>query len=213
MRNMPVRLGLVALLMAVPAARAAAEPPRPVHLLQVEGLPPDARSRDEFLGAFRAAFAQPVLAIVDASGRRDSTAHGFVLADSDGPSSWQLQVVIGAPPLLRDVVRDRKGRLLSQKPNGRRASRGLTLVVAALSPEAVAAGARPVPERLGLVLPEPGADAARIEVSRGVEFAWDQAGLAAGRVALEVLVRAAGEGPEGEWTADIAPVLRRPSPR
>lgn len=212
---MPRSLGwpglLIALTLASPAI-AAAPPVRSVRLAPIEGLPPDAPSRNEFLANLRAAFESRSLAIVE-NGERASIEHGFALEDSARGRVWELQIVVGAPPLLRDVVRDRKGRLVSQKPNGRRASRGLTLVIAALSPEALAAGARPMPQRIGLVLPDLEGSAAAHAVTRGVDYRWDQAGLAVGRVALEALLHAAGDGPEGDWAADLAPVVRLPSPR
>ena len=205
-------LGLLATLALAPPASAAPPSVRLVRLVPIEGLPPDAPSRNEFLASLRSAFDRTSLALIE-NGKSASIEHGFALDDSARGRVWELQIVVGAPPLLRDVVRDRKGRLISQRPNGRRASRGLTLVIAALSPEALEAGARPMPQRIGLVLPDLEGSAASHAVTRGVDYRWDQAGLAVGRVALESLVHAAGEGPEGDWVADLAPVVRLPSPR
>ena len=208
--------GLLVVLTALAAgaapARAEDAAPRPVWMTPIEGLPPDARSREAFLGALRAAFAERMLPTL-ANGVSGAVPHGFVLADSGTAGSWRLQIVIGAPPLLRETVRARNGRTLSHKPTGLRASRGLTLVVAALSPEAAEAGARPVPERVGLALPEAVGDRAQLEVTRGVEYRWDLAGVAVGRVALETLMRAAGDADEGDWAADLAPVRRVASNR
>lgn len=203
---------ILGLACVVPAGTSAAHPPRLVRLDPIEGLPPDRRSREEFLAGVQAAFAQATLPTLQA-GTPGDLAHDFELADTTAQDAWELHVVIGAPPLLRDIVRDKKGRLVSQKPNGRRASRGLTVVLTVRSPEAVEAGARPTPERIGLVLPEADASGAPRERSRGVEYRWDQAGLATGRVALEALVRAAGDAPDADWAADLQPVRRMPSPR
>lgn len=205
-------LGLIVALALASPAIAAPPSSRSVRLAPIEGLPPDAPSRNEFLANLRSAFESRSLTII-VNGELAPLEHDFALEDSARGLVWDLQIVVGAPPLLRDVVRDRKGRLVSQKPNGRRASRGLTLVIAALSPEAVEAGARPMPQRIGLVLPDLEGSAASQAVTRGVDYRWDQAGLAVGRVALEALLHAAGEGPEGEWVADLAPVMRLPSPR
>lgn len=205
-------LGLLVTLAFATPAGAARHSVRSVRLAPIEGLPPDAPSRNEFLSSLHSAFESHSLPVI-ANGEHVSLEHGFSLEDTARGLVWELQIVVGAPPLLRDVVRDKKGRLLSQKPNGRRASRGLTLVIAALSPEAVEAGARPMPQRIGLVLPDLEGSAASQAVMRGVDYRWDQAGLAVGRVALEALLHAAGEGPEGEWVADLAPVVRLPSPR
>lgn len=201
-------LGLAALASPAPAAESL----RPVRLASLEGMPPDMRSREAFLDGFRAAFEQPTLpTLID--GAAGVFEHGFALVDSSSARTWELHIVVGAPPLLRDVVRDKKGKLVSQKPNGRRASRGLTLVLTALSPVAIESGERPGPERIGLVLPEAEGFAAQRAVTRGVEYRWDQAGLASGRVAIEALLRVAGDAPATAWTADVQPARRVVSTR
>ncbi len=211
MRSVVVLIGFLASIALGAPTEAAERPIRQVKLASIEGLPPDLPSRRAFLEGFRSAFAERELKTVSERGP-GSLAHGFVLRDSVREPHWELQVVIGAPPLLRDIVRDKKGKLISQKPNGRRASRGMTLVLTALSPEAIEAGARPVPERIGLVLPESAGTEAQQVNTRGVEYRWDLAGIAVGRYAIEALLRVA-EGAEAEWRADLSPVLRLPSPR
>jgi len=208
MRRLAIGGALLLGLMAGDASASA----RPVRIAALEGLPPDVRSREEFMSGLHAAFAQSTLPTLQAGELVERT-HDFVLADSASSPTWELHLVIGAPPLLRDIVRDKKGKLVSQKPNGRRASRGLTLVLTTRSPVAVAEGERPAAERIGLVLPEPEGHAAQAAVTRGVEYRWDQAGLATGRVALEALLRAAGEASTVEWSADLQPVRRVASPR
>jgi hypothetical protein len=129
--------------------------------------------------------------------------HFRLLEGAPAPDAWNAQIVLGLPPMLRQEVRDERGRVVRTVPIPRRASRGLTVVLAMVSPEAAAEGARPIPERLAMVMPpEPGGD-----TRKGHAFRWEQVGTAVGRLLVGGLHARAGLL-TGSERVSIAPVQR-----
>jgi hypothetical protein len=95
----------------------------------------------------------------------------------------------------------------------RRASRGMTLAVIALSPEAIAAGARAMPEHLAFsFLPADAPAGAGAAGATGYLFPWREAGRASALLALELLHTRSGDLPDGA-RCDIAPAQRASSLR
>ena len=169
-----------------------------MQLVSLEGLPSDAASREEFTQAFRMTFAEDEFRIAVAA-----PGNGFTVGDPftnrfrllEGAASedaWALQVVLGAPPVVVPArPKPKAGQPVKRRNAGTlgRATRGLTVVLLVQSPEAVKAGARPIPLRLGLTFPDTSATdhvGARVG-GGGYDFPWEQAGHSAAILALEVL--------------------------
>lgn len=187
---------------ATPVAKAPAL--ERVRLYPLEGLPPDSASRAEFDAAFRAEFSALVLPLEGAG----ELPNRFRLArDGDDDGVWTLQVIVGLPPVIKPASVP-TGAPGAPAQRGR-ASRGVTLAVVALSPEAIAGGARAMPERFALVfpIPPPPPGAAPQMPRGGYSIPWDDAGRASARLALELLHHRADALPE-RARVSIAPAVR-----
>lgn len=212
MRSFRGLLGL-ALLLAATLAHAQT----PVMLRSVQGSPADSASRGEFLAAFRAAMAADTFAIErgGAGGWRAAGAHtnDFRLVDATTAAAWTLELSLGLPAEARPARGGRGGDRDAAGPRGGssrvRVSRGLVLAVVALSPEAVAADARPVPVRFELFFPQARRVVTPTAALPGGAYAypWADAGRVAAWAALETLHRHAGLIDDGERAA-LAPAHR-----
>jgi hypothetical protein len=207
----PFALALLAMLLSPPAARAAdpaGAPPRIVHLFPLEGLPGDSLVRAEFTAGFDSVFAESALAVERADGGGEwreagSRANRFVATDStDAPRAgpvWTAQVVVGPPPPYVSTRRNSQTRKTERYVDtNRRASRGMTLAVLVLSPEAIKAGARAMPEHYAFSFPPESAPATVLEtIPTGFLFPWREAGAVSAVLALELLHQRSGDFPTG----------------
>ena len=217
---------IVTLLVAAAAtASAGATPgalgtPRFVQLTSIEGLPPDSLARGQFLDAFRGVFAEEQLDAEKLVGEEWRPGLRFsnrfrLLEGFPADDAWTLQIVVGAPPAV--IVARRKKQDEPQRYSAlesRRMSRGMTLSMIVLSPEARANGARPRAMPFGFAFPAAAApEGSSLAVpARGYVFPWDEAGRATGRLALELLHRDSGElGPGDRFL--LSPAVRTPSGR
>ena len=209
------RCWFVLFLLCALARPAAARDTMPVTIQDFVGLPADSLDRREFLDAFRAAMDQDMPCEMragetwSASGPR---LNAFRLLDAaPADQAWVLDLTLGLPPQVRVSRARPKGSKVTPRPrvSELRASRGLTIVVAASSPSAVAQGAEPAPVRFAVYF----ADARRTLVPTaripggGYDFPWADAGSVVARAALEALHRANGELKDDE-RADLAPATR-----
>ncbi|MEO5988335.1 MAG: hypothetical protein ABIU54_02975 [Candidatus Eisenbacteria bacterium] len=211
MRPMPLALFWL-LTLAVPASAgmpgptpAAPGDPLFVQMSTIEGLPKEPPARAAFLEAFHMTFAEDEFRLEAAGARGNAGIEGAttpnrfrLLEGSPSEDAWVLQLVVGTPPVVLPAKpRVRRGQpALHRNANTLgRATRGLTVVFMLLSPEAVKAGARPIPVRLGLVFPDPSAvDGVGERVSSGgYDYPWSLAGRATGLLALELLHQQSGE--------------------
>jgi len=167
----------LALMLAVPAARAQA-PPHLVRMLSVESTPamPDSLARS-FLSGFRGAFLDESFATERPAARVVSVPianHFALLMGSGSDDAWQAQVTLEwpaadtmkatprGPAVSRKGTRTTRG---SRPPAGsdttaaaaRSPAAAPSVVVTwwALSPEALAANARPLPRRERLTFARP----------------------------------------------------------
>ena len=206
------------LLLALASPAVAAENLLSVTLTGMVGTPADSSERREFMDAFRAAMDAD-LPCEQRSGDAWTSAgprrNPFRLVDAAPPgSAWTLELSIGVPPEIR--VRRPKPKDSNVAPRPRvtnvRASRGITIAAAALSPSAAAAGEPAVPLRVAAYF----ADARRVLVPSskvpggGYDYPWADAGRVVARVALEALHRANGLLAADE-RADLAPATRAES--
>lgn len=170
--------------------------PRFVQIESFEGLPRDSADRAIVTGVFRGAFAEFELP-VEKPGVRNGEWVGDgaiptrfrLLEGVPADSVWTIQVVLGFPRELPPKKAAASGRRPANEPvraRPERVSRGLNVVVAALSPEARFRGARPLPLRVSLALPPDSAG----------RYDWEQAARGAALIALEALHRASGDLPE-----------------
>lgn len=208
-------LALIAL--AAPAARATDPrdtPSRLVRLYPLEGLPGEAAARTAFTAGFDSVLAESTFAVERRDGAGGWRPAGTlrnafrVTADPRADRVWTLQVVVGAPPPFAA----RRTNPSTRKPErftdtSRRASRGMTLAVLALSPDAIAAGVRAMPDRYAFAFPPEAAPPAGDAGSAGYLFPWCDAGAAAATLAIELLHRRSGDLAEGGRLA-IAPAQR-----
>lgn len=208
---------LALLALAAPAARATDPqdaPKRLVRLYPLEGLPGEAAARAAFTAGFDSAFAARALAVERADGSGEWRPVGTlrnsfgVTADPKADRVWTLQVVVGSPPPFTG----KRTNPSTKKPErfadtSRRASRGMTLAVLALSPEAIAGGVRAMPDRYAFAFPPEAAPPSGEAGASGYLFPWRDAGVATAILALELLHRRSGDLPEGSRFA-IAPGLR-----
>lgn len=190
------------------ATPAAPGLPLFVQLASIEGLPKEPAAREQFEQAFRMVFADDSFSLAAAAARGGAEVEGArtinrfrLLEGSPGEDVWSLRLVLGTPPLVVPAKpKVKKGDAPPRRNAGTlgRATRGLTVVFMLLSPEAVKADARPIPDSYGLVFPDPkAADGVGDRVSSGgYEFPWSDAGRATGLLALELLHQRAGELPE-----------------
>ncbi len=206
---------VLSLMCALASPAAAARDTLPVTIRDFVGLPADSLDRREFLEAFRATMDGDLPYENRAGGTWSVSGpqmNSFRLLEAAPPdAAWVLDITLGLPPQVR-VTRPRpKGSKVTPRPrvSGLRASRGLTIVVAASSPSAVAQGAEPTPVRFAVYF----ADARRTLVPTerlpggGYDFPWADAGGVVARAALEALHRANGEMKDDE-RADLAPATR-----
>jgi hypothetical protein len=216
-----VQLILAALLATTPlAADSTASAPRLVRLLTVEGVPPDTALHGEFMRGFDEALASPTLAVERRNGSGEwHAAEPFpnrfrFTADPAEEHAWTLQLVVGAPPPFAST-RDNKhthDRERHVDPK-RRASRGMTVAILVLSPEAIAGGARAMPEHLAFFFPLSAAPSTRLDgVPTGYLFPWRDAGRTAATLALELLHHRSGDLPE-EARCILSPAERAESTR
>ncbi len=213
---MLVLVAMLALPAPAPAAgvRAGA---LPVVLTGLSGTPADSASNREFMDAFRAGMDVAGFACEaradDAWQPAAAQANRFRLVDVAGPDeAWTLDVNLGVPSEIKVPRRRRPDPRLPQ-PRSRvstvRTSRGLTIVVAALSPLAAAQGARPIPTRFAVYF----GDARRVVVpsvklpSGGYDYPWADAGRVVAAAALEALHRANAQLTDRQ-RADLAPATR-----
>ena len=214
----PLALALLACLLAPPAARAidpADAPVRRVRFYPLEGLPGDSLIRFEFAAGFDSVFAADSLPVERndrssgwrAGGRR---ANRFQLEpDSAAHGAWTLQVVVGAPPPYvgsrRNPHTNKSERHVDTE---RRASRGMTLAVLALSPEAIRAGARAMPEHYAFAFPPEAAPATVFDaIPSGFIFPWRESGKVSALLALELLHQRSGDFPTSA-RCSLVPVQR-----
>lgn len=208
MRARGVALALAAALLAVvhahaqrPGSYGATNPPplpgapRFVQIESFEGLPRDSAARAIVSGVFRGAFAEFELPVEKPGARAGQwLADGAIparfrlLEGATADSVWTIQVVLGFPRELppRKATSARRRGPTFERARPDRVSRGLNVVVAALSPEARFRGARPVPLRVSLALPPDSAG----------RYDWELAARGAAFVALEALHRSSGDLPE-----------------
>lgn len=212
MRSTVFLAAVMFVLATVPAAgepaRAAA---RGVQVGPLEGLPADSVAAAEFRAGFAEAFAAPELALERADGAGGWLAAGMAAnrfaeaGDSRAEDLWSLQVSVGAPPPYSATRRNpRTGKRERWVSPDLRASRGMTVTLFALSPEAIAAGVRAMPDRYGFVFPPAVAPARTMNasgMSGGFKYPWREAGRATARLALELLHRRAGDLTERERLA------------
>lgn len=198
-----------------PAAGKTPAEPRPARLLTVEGVPPDSALHAAFMAGFDEALAAATLAIEarDASGAwrpAGERASRFALvADPEAAGAWTLQAVVRAPPPFSAQRRDRRTNKLERVVDpDLRASRGMTVALLVLSPEAIAGGARAMPDHHAFAFPQEAAPATVLgRVPRGFRFPWHEAGRTVGTLALELLHRRAGDLGEDERCV-LAPAVR-----
>ena len=217
---------ITAILVATPFAAAPAnagagpQGPRALRLVAVEGVPSDAATHAEFMAGFDEALSAATLAIetrAPAGAWRpgDTRPNRFVLTDDPkAEDAWTLQVVVRAPPPFSAKRRNRiTGKYERFVDPDLRASRGMTLAVTTLSPEAVAAGARVAPEHLAFAFPQAVAPAGVVRnAAEGFRFPWRDAGRAAATLALELLHHRSGDLDEAA-RCDLSPALRAGSVR
>ncbi len=207
-------LPLLLVLMAAPSAHATA---LPVMIQRFIGTPADSSSRGVFMAGFQSEFAAGPLRcehrVGDTWSAVDAKPNPFVRVDAANPDdAWVLDITIGVPPEVR-ITRPRKHKDDKQAPRPRisdlRTSKGLTIVIAASSPQATASGERPIPLRFAVYF----ADARRVVVPSaklpggGYAYPWEDAGRVVARAALEALMRAHGDLDETE-RADLTPATR-----
>lgn len=208
---------LLPLLLVLVAAPCTGASTLPVTIQGFFGTPADSASRNVFNAGFQSEFAAGQLRCEhrtgDAWSAADAKPNPFVRVDAANPEdAWVLDITIGVPPEVR-VTRPRKHKDDKQAPRARisdlRASRGLTIVIAASSPQAAASGERPVPLRFAVYF----GDARRVVVPSarlpggGYAYPWEDAGRVVARAALEALLRAHGDLGDDE-RADLAPATR-----
>jgi hypothetical protein len=217
MIRLTVALIVLAASMGAAPALCAEAGVLPVTITGFAGIPADSASSRQFMAAFRAALDEPEFACEQRTGDVWQSAaaqrNRFRLVDMAGPDeAWTLEVNLGAPSEIK-VPRRRRPDPRTPEQRSRvstlRTSRGLTIVLAALSPHAAASGARPIPTRFAVYF---GA-ARRVVVpsvrlpSGGYDYPWADAGRVVAHAALEVLHRTLAQLNDGQ-RADLAPATR-----
>ncbi len=196
-----------------PAHAAAGPAARLVRLVALEGLPADSTAAAAFRAGFDATLAARELPLE----RGEPLANRFAFTDDPrAEDTWSLQVTVGAPPPFSTARRNpRTGKRERWTSPDLRASRGMTLGMFVLSPEAIAAGARAMPERLAFTFP-PAVAPARVVGATGVPggfvYPWREAGVATARLALELLHHRSGDLPDDARLA-LAPAERTAADR
>ena len=203
------------LLLVLTRPAVAAERTLPVTINGFVGMPADSSDRREFLLGFHEAMDTDLpceLRKGDTWSSSGPRTNSFRLVDVAPPdAAWTLDLSVGIPSVIRIARAKPKHGKITPRPriSDVRTSRGLTIVVSALSPGAAAQGDRPAPQRFAVYF----ADARRIVVpstklpSGGYDYPWADAGRVVARAALEALHRAKGELAEDE-RADLEPATR-----
>lgn len=194
--------------------------PRALRLLSVEGVPSETAIRAEFMAGFNETLAAETFMIETRDGAgawRQAGVRGnrFRLADDARPEdAWTLQVVVRAPPPFSARRRNRvSGKYERFVDPHLRASRGMTLAVTTISPEAARAGARVAPEHLAFAFPQGEAPAGVVSrAAEGFRFPWRDAGRVAATLALERLHRSGGDLGE-DTRCDLTPAVRADATR
>ena len=187
--------------------------PHFAQIRSIQGVPRDSAAREVFLQGFRDVCSDSDLPVLLGSGpATEAVPNRFRLLEGDAAEdAWQLVVTVGAPPPILPAVMPTKSRNVVKLPRVavQRASRGFTLAIAVLSPKEAASDVIPAPVVHHLVVPAIATDTTvvfqRVR-AHGVVFRWDQAGRAAGLLALEHLHHASGDLPAARHVS-IAPVL------
>jgi len=217
MPMVPALLTAAVLAVTPLAADSGLAGPRALRLLAVEGVPSDSTIRAEFMAGFDEALAAETMPVEtrDAAGEwRPDVArpNRFRLAADADPGAgdaWTLQVVVRAPPPFSATRRNRRTNREERYVEPRlRVSRGMTLAVGVLSPEAAKAGERLAPEHLAFAFPQEAAPAGVVRhTAEGFRFPWREAGRVAATLALELLHRRAGDlGADAR--GDVSPAMR-----
>ena len=213
-------LSLGQLAVAPLAADSGPAGPRPLRVVAVEGVPPESAIRAEFMAGFDETLSAASLAIEqrdDGGEWKPAGTRPNRFAREDDPEvkdAWTLQVVVRAPPPFSAKRYNRQTKKTERHvAPDLRASRGMTLALLVLSPEAIAAGARAMPEHAAIVFPQAAAPAGVVrDAAEGFRFPWRDAGRAAASLSLELLHRRSGDFDDGV-RCDLAPALRADSVR
>lgn len=202
------------------AADAGPQGPRPFRVVAVEGVPSDSLVRAEFMAGFDETLGAGAFAVEqrgdDGAWTPAGTRTNRFVRDDDPEAKdvWTLQVVVRAPPPYSARRYNRYTRRTERYVDPQlRASRGMTVALLVLSPEAIAAGARAMPEHAAFAFPQEVAPANVLRgTAEGFRFPWRDAGRAAATLALELLHRRAGDLAGGVRCA-LAPARRADSVR
>lgn len=200
------------------AADAGPAGPRPLRVISVEGVPSESAVRAEFMAGFDETLSAGTIAIEQQGDGGEWQPAGtrpnrFSRSDDpDAKDAWTLQVVVRAPPPFsakRYNPQTKKSERFVDP--GLRASRGMTIALLVLSPEAIAAGARAMPEHAAFAFPQAAAPAGVLRsTAEGFRFPWRDAGRTAAALSLELLHRRSGDFAAGV-RCDLSPALRADS--
>jgi hypothetical protein len=204
------QIGPVTQVVTPMAAEAGRDRPRLVRFFPMEGLPPDSLVRMVFMEGFDEGLATEKIETErqDAMGRwsaADSLASRFgpstdstAYTSSTSSAAWTMQVVVGAPPpYIASSRQARTGKMERHVDPNMRASRGMTLVLHALTPTEVRMGVRAAPEHLAFAFPAEAAPAGVLgDIPAGFAYPWREAGRITGLLVLEQLHYRSGELPK-----------------
>lgn len=208
---------LALLASAAVSALPGATPPAPgaprfAQIAAVQGVPTDSTSHADFLSGLRDVFADGSLPVQRGDGSEtESLPNRFrLLEGSHAGDAWTIQFTVGAPPPILPA-RSRKRAAGETRPRitTRRASRGVTIVIATRAPQNVDDPLPVLQQTYHLVVPAIVTDTTVLfqrAPTGGLVFRWDQAGRAAGLLALEQLHHQSGDLPPARRVS-IAPVL------
>ncbi len=202
------------------AAESGPQGPRTLRVVSVEGVPADSTIRAGFMAGFDEAISAGTLAVEqrerDGAWRPAGTRPDRFAREDDpeAADAWTLQVVVRAPPPFSAKRRNRyTGKYERFVDPHLRASRGMTVALLVLSPEAIAAGARAMPEHAAIVFPQGVAPTGVLRnTAEGFRFPWRDAGRATALLALDLLHHRAGDFP-ADVRCDLSPALRAESAR
>jgi len=207
---MAAQMGPVTQVVTPVAAAAGRDRPRLVRFFPMEGLPPDSLVRQVFMEGFDEGLATEKIETErqDAMGRwnaadslgsrfgpsTDSTAY----TSSTSSAAWTMHVVVGAPPpYIASSRQGKSGKMERHVDPNMRASRGMTLVLHALSPNEVRAGLNAAPEHLAFAFPVGAAPAGVLgDIPAGFAYPWREAGRITGLLVLEELHYRSGDLPK-----------------
>jgi hypothetical protein len=171
-------------------------------LTSVEGLPPDAVARNAFVSGFRGAFAEEDFVTERAGLKPDQLklsvpiANRFRLLEGDrNEGAWTVQLTFFSWGTARAPVGGPGARLKAPRPGAvpadtvNKVEVTCRVNIVTLSPEAIAAGVRPLPVREELVF--------HVPVEPRAAF-FTEAGRAVAMVVLEALHHGSADLPEDE---------------